>query len=574
MFTELRNRIENDLKTEISLITLLKTQSLTQLASLLVRRIGAPDAARTRLPLSGDVSVAKHPLSYMQRAIWFLYQLRPESPAYNISFAVKISSQIDLEALERAFQALIQRHPSLRTTFTMEDGQPVQEIHQHMQVCFKATDASRWRQFELEDTLLQEAHRPFDLEHGPLLRVRLFTQAEKEHVLLLSVHHIAMDGWSFWIVLNELGTLYPQERGEVVTSLALPSSRYSDYVRWQEEMLTTSSGEQLWSYWQEELSGDLPVLTLPQARSRPAVQTYQGATHSFVLNRELTAELKALAAGAGVTLYVLLLAAFQALLYRYTGQDDILVGSPTAGRRRAEFEELVGCFFNVVVLRARLSNRLRFREFLQQVRATVMRALEHEDYPSHLLAERLRPVRDSSCPPLFQVTFIFQRPRQLVGASSLFSSETNAGLDLGGLRLKFLPLERRSVRSDVEMELIEGDGSILAWLYYSTDLFDEDTIARTAGHFQTVLQAIIAQPDRRVADLPLLTEGELQRTLFQWSNSGKKYSRDAYVEDLFEEQVRKTPHKIAVVQDHNEVTFQQLSGRSADLAGVLMELKQ
>jgi hypothetical protein len=440
------------------------------------------------------------PLSYNQQGIWFLYQLAPESMVYNVNFAARIRSNVDIPALRRAFQALVDRHPALRTTFSVRSGQPAQQVHQELGVHFVETDASGWNSEVLKSRLLEEAYRPFDLERGPVLRVNLFTCSAQEHVLLLVVHHIAIDFWSLAVLLTELGVLYPAEKAGVQALLPALDSQYTDYVRWQAEMLAGPEGERLWAYWQKQLAGQLPLLELPTDRPRPPVPTYRGASYDFHLNDELSRRLKALAKAQGATLYMVLLAAFDVILNYHTGQEDLLVGSPVLGRSRAEFEGIVGLFTNPVILRANCSGNPTFEAFLAQMRHTVLTALEHQDYPTLLLVERLRPARDLSRPPLCQVMFVLDKPHQLAeqGAPVFVLGDNGLRMNPGGLELEAVPLEHRAATLDLVMLTIETTHSLSVSIRYNSELFDAATITRIAKHFETVLHHVTTQADARL----------------------------------------------------------------------------
>ena len=441
-------------------------------------------------------SASSHPLSYNQQGIWFLHQLAPENSVYNVNFAARISTELDVPALRRAFQALIDRHPALRTTFPVHCGKPLQRVHEAQRVHFQEVEGSTWSPEALQTRLLEEAYRPFDLERGPLLRVTLFTRSAREHILLLIVHHIVIDFWSLAILLDELGVLYPAESAGVKALLPPLDLQYTDYVRWQADMLAGPEGEGLWAYWQEQLAGQLPVLQLRTDRPRPKSPTYRGASHDFAMDAELSSGLKALAKAHGTTLYMVLLAAFQIVLSYHTGQEDLLVGSPMVGRSRAEFEGIVGLFTNPVVLRANLSGNPTFRTFLDQVRHTVLSALEHQDYPTVLLVERLRPPRDLSRPPLCQVMFVLDKPHRIAeqGAPAFVASETGLRMNPGGLVLESLPLERRAATLDLVLLIIETQDSLAASMRHNTDLFDAATIARISQHFEMLLRRILQEP--------------------------------------------------------------------------------
>ena len=440
------------------------------------------------------------PLSYNQQGIWFLYQLAPESMVYNVNFAARIRSNVDIPALRRAFQALVDRHPALRTTFSVLSGKPAQQVHQELGVHFVETDASGLNSEVLQSRLLEEAYRPFDLERGPVLRVNLFTCSAQEHVLLLVVHHIAIDFWSLAVLLTELGVLYAAEKAGVQALLPALDSQYTDYVRWQAEMLAGPEGERLWAYWQKQLSGQLPLLELPTDRPRPSLPTYRGASYDFHLNDELSRRLKELAKVQGATLYMVLLAAFHVILHYHTGQEDLLVGSPVLGRSRVEFEGIVGLFTNPVILRANCSGNPTFEAFLGQVRQTVLAALEHQDYPTLLLVERLRPARDLSRPPLCQVMFVLDKPHQLAeqGAPAFVLGDSGLRINPGGLELEALPLEHRAATLDLVMLTIETAHSLSVSIRYNSELFDAATITRIAKHFETLLRHVVTQADARL----------------------------------------------------------------------------
>lgn len=440
------------------------------------------------------------PLSYNQQGIWFLYQLAPESMVYNVNFAARIRSDVDIPALRRAFQALVDRHPALRTTFSVRSGKPAQRVHPQLAVHFVEIDAAAWDSEALKTRLLEEAYRPFDLERGPVLRVNLFTRSAKDHVLLLVVHHIVIDFWSLALLLTELGALYPAEKAGVKAPLPALDSQYTDYVRWQAKMLAGPEGERLWAYWRQQLAGQLPLLELPTDRPRPPVPTYRGASYDFHLNYELSSRLKALAKAQGATLYMVLLAAFQVILHHHTCQEDLLVGSPVLGRSRAEFEGIVGLFTNPVILRANCSGNPTFEAFLGQVRQTVLAALEHQDYPTLLLVERLHPARDLSRPPLCQVMFVLDKPHQLAeqGAPAFVLGDSGLRMNPGGLELEALPLEHRAATLDLVMLTIEAAYSLSASIRYNSDLFDAPTITRIAKHFETLLHHVTTQPNARL----------------------------------------------------------------------------
>jgi len=513
-----------------------------------------------------------YPLSHGQQALWFLYQLAPESVAYNIGFSLRIRSIIDVPALQNTFQALINRHPCLRTTFTLNDGEPFQKVHQYQIVRFEQIDASNDSWEELNKRVVKAYHKPFDLSHGPVLRVNLFTRTQQDHILLLSIHHIVFDSWSLWMLIKELGMLYPTIKTGNQPSLPPLKHTYADYVHWQKEMLASTKGERLWAYWQQQLAGALPVLNLPTDHPRPPVQTYRGASVHIKIAETLTQPLKELAQTENASLYMVILAAYQILLYRYTGQEDILVGSATTGRNQNEFTDIAGYFANPVVLRAQLQGSFTFKAFLEQVRQTVLGALDHQDYPFPLLVERLQPERDPSRSPLFQVNFVLQKPQPVGEVMDLFTpGDTGTRVNLGELELEPFDMAQQECQFDLSLEMMEVKNSLVGTFKYNTDLFEAATITRMVGHFQTLLEGIVANPLQPIQALPLLTDRE-QQQLLSWNDTTTDYPRDKTIVDLFEEQVEKTPDAVAVVFEDQQLTYRELNSQANQLAHYLQTL--
>ena len=515
---------------------------------------------------------SSYPLSYGQQALWFLYQSTPESSAYNTAFAVRIRSEVDLQALKTSFQKIINRHPSLRTTFSMRDGKTVQEVHGYQDVCFEKIDASGWSEDELNRKAIEAYQRPFDLERGPVLRVTVFSPSDRDHVLLLNIHHIVSDGWSLWMLLQELRAQYTAQTTGEKAFLPPATCSYPDYIQWQTDMLASSQGEQLWDYWKNKLAGELPILELPTDHPRAPIQTYRGASCSFKLNEKLSQKLKQLAKSEGITLYMILLAAFQVLLHRYTGQEDILVGSPTSGRIKSEFNSIIGYFVNPVVLRANLSGNPTFKEFLGQVRQTVLEAMAHQDFPFPLLVERLQLNRDPSRSPLFQALFVLQNPQSKDLANLLTPSETEDRVDWGGLELEFFEMVTEEAQFDLTLEMVEANESIFGRFKYNIDLFDTARMTQMAGHFQTLLEGIVVHSEAKLSKLPLLREAERQILLKEWNNIQTEYPQSQCIHQLFEAQVEKNPDAIAVVFEEQQITYRELNFRVNQLARHLQAL--
>jgi amino acid adenylation domain-containing protein len=511
-----------------------------------------------------EVAASVHPLSYGQRSMWFLYQLAPGSPAYTITYAGRISGDLDVPALERAAQALVDRHAILRTTYAVRDGQPVQLVHPQWSVRIARHDLAP-DDVALDEWLRREANRPFDLKTGPVLRLTLLRRTPDEHVLVLAVHHIAVDFWSIDVILDELRLLYAAEHGSEPP--APSQQRYVDYADQQVRMVEGADGERLWQYWSRQLSGELPNLRLPIDRPRPTVQTYRGAVHRFTLDGPLTAGLKEVGRRAGATPYMTLFAAYATLLHRYSGRDDLLIGSPFGCRDRAGLDSLVGYIANPVVLRADLQGDPTFTSLLGRVKETVLGALAHQDYPFMLLVERLRPARDLSHTPLFQVSFAWEQPRRFHDSPG----GTGAAPGRGALDLMTIHIGQGGAPLDLMMQVADTDGQFICELQYNTDLFDDATVERMAGHFATLLGGIVADPGRRLSELPLLTETE-RREQAVWNETQVCYDAPDCLHEMVAAAAQRSPTAIAVSFDDREMTYAELDRRADALAHRLQRL--
>jgi amino acid adenylation domain-containing protein len=510
---------------------------------------------------------ALYPLSYNQRSLWFLHQLAPESAAYNVGFAVRIRSVVDAEAWRRAFQELLARHATLRTTFTKRGLEPVQAISRYQQVCFEQIEASHWDWPELIARVADAYKRPFNLEDGPVMRVNLFTRADDDHVLLLAVHHIVCDAWSLWLLLDEVRVFYSAQQQGSEASVPTPKLGYKDYIRWQNQMLAGPAGERLWAYWQSQMANTVPALNLPTDRLRPPVQTYNGSSCPFSFSAALTDRVRILCKAEGVTLYMTLVAAFQLLLHRYTGQEVILLGSPTTGRSQADFAGIVGDFMNPVVLRGSFVGNPGFKDLLGQVRQTVLDALAHQDFPFPLVVERLQLERDPSRSPIFQVMFNLLKPQRFPEVAELWlTAETGKQVEWGGITFESFPFAQQEGQLDLTVEMVERQTGLFGVIKYNADLFDLATIERMARHFEALLQGIVAHPEQRVSALPLLTEQEHHQMLVRWNQTKVDYPRDKCIHDLFEAQVQRTPEAIAVVSEDQPFTYRQLNDKADVLA--------
>jgi amino acid adenylation domain-containing protein len=496
------------------------------------------------------------PLSFAQQRLWFFDQLAPGNPFYNVDIAMPLPGDIDVAALERSLQEIVRRHDVLRTTFLATSGGPVQVIAPSLSLPFPIIDlrpsAPTERQAMAEKLATEEARRPFDLAGGPLVRTTLLRLDDADYIFLLTMHHIVCDGWSLAVFYYELSVLYAAFSTGAASPLPELPIQYADFAVWQRQWL---QGEELvaqLAYWRKQLA-DLPALNLPTDRPRPSVQSFQGAHHPITLSKELSEELRAFSQRQGVTLFMTMLAAFQVVLHRYSGQDDVVVGTYIANRNRAEIEGLIGFFVNTLVLRTDLSGNPSFREVLGRVREVALGAYAHQDLPFEKLVEELQPERDLSRNPLFQVTFqLFNMP-----ASTTTDVETSAPT---------LQVERGTAIFDIAFGLFETSMGLVGQIEYSTDLFDADTIARLAGHYQRLLETIVADPDQRISTWPLLNEAERRHMLVAWNDTRSAFSRDACVHHLFEAQADRTPDAVAFSCGSQQLGYQELNVRANRLA--------
>ena len=517
---------------------------------------------------------AVFPLSHGQRGLWSLHQMDPEGSAYHVCYPSRIRSPLDLPAFRRAMQQLVARHPGLRTTFEERDGQLWQRVHENPPLPLEFTDASAWDEAELRRRLDEEAHRSFDLERGPLMRMHLFRRADDDHIFLLTVHHIVGDFWSLVLVLEEMQALYPSAVEGRSADLPAPAREYRDFVRWQEELLAGSEGDRLWSYWERQLAGAPTVLDLPTDHPRPPVFTHRGGAVPWRLDAGLVRRLKAIASSEATTLYAVLLAAFQVQLGHETGQDDFLVGSPFAGRTRPGFEDVMGYFINMLPLRADLRGDPTFREHLGRVRTTVLDAMEHQDYPFGMIVERMVAGRDLSRAPMVQVSFTLEkahRSRQL-GAWRFFLPPSGATLTVGGLQVEQYYVELQSSQSDLEMAFEEGDGTVEGMLRFNRDLFDEATVRRMVGHFLTILEGVAEDAGQRLSRLPWLTEDERRLVLHEWNNTKVDFPRGVCLHHFFERQAGRTPEAVAISCDAGVTTYAELEVWANRLAHRLQKM--
>jgi amino acid adenylation domain-containing protein len=497
------------------------------------------------------------PQSFAQQRLWFMHQMEPESAYYNAAVTFTLEGRLDGDALRRALAEIVRRHEALRTVFAAVDGQPVQVVAPHARLELPLTDLSGLpapeRAAEAARITRDEAARPFDLSRGPLFRPRLLRLGGEEHRLILSMHHVIGDGWSLGVIFRELGALYGAfSRGEP-SPLPELEVQYADFAVWQREQLAGEALAGQLAYWTHALAGAPAAVPLPADRARPETPSHVGAVHVFRLPPGLDDALRALSRAEGATLFMTLLAAWQALLFRYTGQEDLAVGTPVANRTRPEVEPLIGFFVNMLVMRAGLGGDPSFRALLAQTRETTLAGWANQDLPFERLVEELAPERTLAHQPLFGVVFALQNAPW-------------PPLHLPGLRLRMDPVDPGTARYDLVFTLREDDGGIGGRMEYAADLFDASTIERLADHYVRLLRAVVADPAARISTLSLLADEERRATADAARAMARPYPRDASIPALFAEMVRRAPDAAAVVHGGETVTYAQLDARAEGLA--------
>jgi amino acid adenylation domain-containing protein/non-ribosomal peptide synthase protein (TIGR01720 family) len=499
--------------------------------------------------------------SFAQERLWFLDQLEPGDPSYVVPTSMHLEGALDLAALASALRAVVRRHESLRTTFAESAGQPVQVIHDDLEIALPLTSLTSLpageREAAIRRELAAEVARPFDLATGPLLRARVFQLADDDHVLLLALHHIVSDAWTLGILNREIAALYRASLAGAPAELPALPIQYADYAAWQRAWLSGEVLDAQLGYWRERLLGAPATIDLPTDRLRPAIPGHRGAHRSFTVPAGVTAALEDLARNAGATLFMTLLAAFDVLLHRSTEQRDVVVGTPIAGRTHAETEGLIGFFVNTLVLRAEIDPEQSFRALLAQVKETCLGAYAHQDTPFERLVQALAPERDPSRSPLFQVMFVLQ-------------NAAASGLDLDGVRRRGIGLESATAKFDLTLAMARtAGGTLFASVEYATDLFDASTIARLVDRFTVLLAGIVADPSQAIWQLPILPDAERALLLDEWSGARTEYPRDTGIAAVFEAQVDASPDAVAVVFGDAALTYRELDRRANRLANAL-----
>ncbi|MBD2677482.1 MULTISPECIES: non-ribosomal peptide synthetase [Nostoc] len=501
------------------------------------------------------------PLSFSQQRLWFIDQLYHGSSFYNIPIAFHIKGQLNITALGQSLNAILKRHEIWRTTFKLINGEPVQEIAPDLTwdlpiIHLEHLSNENWES-EVKQLVAKEATKPFNLAKGLLVRATLLRLNQEEHVLLVTMHHIITDGWSCGVFLRELSTLYAAFSTNQPSPLPELPIQYADFAIWQRDRIQGEFLATKLKYWKQQLSGELPVLQLPADRPRPSVTTFAGAKQYFTFSTTLTNALKQLSKQEDATLFMSLLAAFNILLYRYTHQEDILIGSPIANRNRAELEGMLGLFVNTLVLRNNLTGNPTFRELLHRVRQVTLDAYAHQDLPFEMIVEELQPERDLSRNPLYEVMFVLQ------------NTPTNVQ-EVSGLTLRTLDFDSGTSQLDIFLSMFESQEGLTGCLEYNTDIFDATTISQFINNYQTLLENILANPEQRICELSLLTAAEQEQLLFNFNQTSGEYKKLS-LNQLFEQQVELTPDSLALIHESEKLTYSQLNHQANQLANYLQK---
>jgi len=561
--TQIIARVREVLHAELTLRLLFESPTVAGMAEQVEKLIKSGSALEEPpiLPVARD---ANSPLSYAQQRLWFIEQLNPESATYNVASAARLRGKLSAAALERTFSEIIRRHEVLRTSFTVIDGSPVQVVTPPRPADLPLVDLSELPKSEREAEANRlagwERRRPFDLASYPLLRTTLVRLNEDEHFALLTMHHIVSDGWSMGVLVREVSTLYTAYTSGAASPLAELPIQYADYAAWQRKQLSGEALEQRLSYWRQQLAGAPALLELPTDKPRPALPTTRGDTHSMVLSKPLTQKIKELSQRRGTTLFITLLAAFQTLLLRYTGQEDISIGTPVSGRNRLEMEGLIGFFVNTLVMRGDCSGDPRFCELLERAREVALGAYSNQDVPFEKLVDELQIERSLSHTPLFQVLLVVQNVEQ-------------GRLELPGLTLNGVQAAGGTAKFDLTLHVVEDVDHMSATFEYKTDLFEAATIKRMGRHFERLLEGIVADPQQRLSELPLLDETEYQQALVDWNDTAEPIEQSQLcVHEAFEAQVERTPDACALVFKDQRLTYSELNCRANQLAHHLRSL--
>lgn len=587
MAIELMNRVESQLGISVPMGSVLNGPNIRELSEPILEALlnsagdelaegrgGGERASALNVPglaLSGT-DVLEFPLSEGQKALWFLHQLAPESPAYNLVFSAKIMPLVDIEVMKKAFKGLFQRHPMLDVTFHTVKGEPRQRIRRGRTVDFREHDARRLSEEEIKHLIMQHANEPFDLANGPVVRLELFRTKDDAHITLFSIHHIVSDAWSVTMVMNDLIESYLAHRIGREPDWSEIRARYHDFVNWERSHLETESGARMLEYWKRHLEGSHLILDLPTDRPRPAVQTFNGGAMGFKLGKELTSKIIKTSESQNVTLFTTLLSAFDILLHRYCNQDDVVIGVPLAGRTQSELQDVAGYFINPVPVRSQVGDDPVFRDYLQRNSESVVGALENQHYPLPKLVDHLKVPRDPSRSPVFQVSFSMERIPGVdeQGIAVFLIGQGGHKFHIGDITVETVDLTLRHAQFEITLVVEEAGGQIYGCWQYNADLFDEATISNLNGLFAQILEQVVANPELRISEINLLNPDEEKKILQSWNKTRKPKAGQGLLHELVEARVSANPDKIAIRCGGDTLTFNQLDRRADGLAHELV----
>ena len=545
--TQLMARVRDALDADLPLLELFNHPTVAEFASAVARAAGETELQPV-VPRTDTTSAA--PLSFAQQRLWFLDQLEPGNPVYNVPWAMRLGGTLNVNALQAAINDIVARHESLRTVFRQRTRQAPPTGARHRRGSGHGRRHVTGRRRGVTAKLRELAREPFKLDQAPLMRVHLLRTGEDEHVILIVLHHIVSDGWSIGVLYRELVDLYRGHcTGEPAALAALPV-QYPDYALWQQDWFESDSQQQQLAYWKDRLAGAPAILELPTDRPRGAAQTYNGGFVEKLLPDAIHDGLRDLARRENATLFMVCLAAFNVLLSRYSGQNDISVGTPVAGRRHSELDELIGFFINTLVMRNSLDDEPGFAECVRRIRATALEAFANQDLPFEKLVDELHPTRDMSHAPLFQVAFILQ------------NTPWDQSATLHNLEIEPLELDYGVAKFDLSLVMAERREGLLVHFEYNSDLFDHATIERMTGHFETLLLAVIGDTDTPVAELPLLNAAERDRTLYAWNDTEAPYADESCIHTLIENRTAQQPDAPAILFRDETISFEALNARA------------
>ena len=586
MAIELMNRMESELGINLPMGSVLNGPNIKELAGNILELILSEDENYSEQftagnSLSGDIvpfersgeELMEFSLSEGQKSLWFLYQLSPESAAYNLVFSSKLTPLVDIESMEAAFRALFERHPMLSATFHQVNGDPVQRIQSGKTIDFREHDASGMNDDQIKKLIEKHAEFPFDLENGPLIRLELFRNDQSSHIVLLSMHHIISDAWSVSLLMNDLIESYFSIKSGKVPNLDPIEYSYQDYVNWQGNNLSGPYKIRASEYWLSFLEGAPTSIDLPTDHPRPNVQTFNGGRHSFILEDDLASRVLDLAQNQNTTLYTTMLAAYNALFHRYCDQDDIVVGSPMAGRNQKELGDMLGYFVNMVPLRSRTHDDPSFIDFLDRTSGSVNGAIENQDYPFSWIINDLKMQRDPARSPLFQISFAMERVPGVdeQGIAVFLIGKGGHQFSVGDMTVETIDLNLRQAQFEITLVIEESDGQIFGCWQYNRDLFELETIEKLSKTFSLLLKNVTQNPGIKISEIELLSQEESELIISSWNSTESDYPRDKGIHHLVEEQAIKTPDAIAVRLSEQEITYAELEKFANNVAGTLID---